>query len=346
MFRLTLMILSAGIISSALAQVPEGVVIQQEGRPRGRPNPAEASSPKVNESGANQGPPNGKEGPPGGEGASESPADETVRRPNKSAAEFDLDQLKTIRPDGEGRIQLNLRAVPWPPLIEWLGHISAMSVDWRELPADSINLQTQQEYTVADVRDLVNRHLLARGFTMLEDGELLTVEKIQGINSAMVPRLLPDDLESHRDFEFAKTSFELTSLVAEQAAKEFQPLVSRNGTITAFNSTNRLEVMDTVKNLRQIYRLLQQEQDPQHRDYVREFELEHISAAMAKSKLESLLSMEKPTSPANARMSRQQRQQQEMMMQMQMQQMQQNGGQPPPSNGPKPMEVSFVTSDR
>ncbi len=33
-------------------------------------------------------------------------------------------------------------AQPWPALIEWLGEVSGMAIDWQELPGDFINLRT------------------------------------------------------------------------------------------------------------------------------------------------------------------------------------------------------------
>ncbi len=62
-------------------------------------------------------------------------------------------------------------------MLEWLADISGMSLDWQELPGDYLNLTTQRSYTVAEVRDLINRHLLARGFTLLAPGRVLTVVK-------------------------------------------------------------------------------------------------------------------------------------------------------------------------
>ena len=57
-----------------------------------------------------------------------------------------------------------------------------------------LNLITQTEFSVAEARDLINRHLLARGYTMLIQDEVLSVFKIESMNPGMVPRVEPEEL--------------------------------------------------------------------------------------------------------------------------------------------------------
>ncbi|MFY7874867.1 MAG: hypothetical protein ACOVQM_05430, partial [Pirellula sp.] len=80
--------------------------------------------------------------------------------PNKR--EFD------VKPDEQGMLQFQFRNQGWPELMRWLAEVSGMSLDWQELPGDYLNIATQRKHTLDEARDLFNRHLLARGFTMLE----------------------------------------------------------------------------------------------------------------------------------------------------------------------------------
>jgi len=48
--------------------------------------------------------------------------------------------------------------------------------------ADYLNLVTQRKYTVDEARDLINSHLLIRGFTMLRQGEVLRVVDLKKLN--------------------------------------------------------------------------------------------------------------------------------------------------------------------
>ena len=97
-----------------------------------------------------------------------------------------------------GRIRLRFNGQPWQPVLEWLAKISGMSLDWQELPGDCVNLTTQRSYSVAEVRDLINRLLLARGYTLLCHGEVMTVAEVKKLDPSLVPRVAPADLSGAR----------------------------------------------------------------------------------------------------------------------------------------------------
>ena len=73
---------------------------------------------------------------------------------------------------------------PGPDVLDWLATVSGMSLDWQELPGDYLNLITQRSYTVEEARDLINRHLLARGYTLLVVNEVLSVAKTENSTPA------------------------------------------------------------------------------------------------------------------------------------------------------------------
>ena len=121
-----------------------------------------------------------------------------VPRPAKPETPPNPEELK-VRPDAEGKlVKLTFNGQPWPAVLEWLAQISNMSLDWQELPGDYLNLATQRSYTVREVRDLINCHLLARGFTLLCHGEMLTVADIKKLDPSLVPRVEPKDLDTAR----------------------------------------------------------------------------------------------------------------------------------------------------
>ncbi|QDU38233.1 Bacterial type II/III secretion system short domain protein [Maioricimonas rarisocia] len=203
-----------------------------------------------------------------------------------------------IKPDADGKVTFNFQGVPWLPVLTWLAKISDQSLDWQELPGDYLNLRTQRAYDLKEARDLINRHLLARGFTLLLDGELLTVVNIKKINPGLVPRAEPDELADRMPHDFAKVSFPLKWMIAEKAAEELKPMLSENGTIAPLKSVNRLEVMDAVINLQEIHRLLTLEQSSTRTEptQIKVFRLEHVRAEETVGLLEEILGLEKPPS--------------------------------------------------
>ena len=216
---------------------------------------------------------------------------DTITRPNDPDTPPDPSELE-LRPNADGKLRLNFTGQPWPDVLEWLKKVSNLTLDWQELPGGYLNLVTHREYTVEEARSLINRHLLARGYTIVINGELMTVEKIEKLNPAVVPRVTAESLDSRDPYEFVKVSFKLEGMLAEDAATEFEPMKSPNGKLTALSSSNCLEAMDAVINLRDIRdAVLAMQTVPEEEQLVRPFYLEHVRAQDIVNPLRELLGL-------------------------------------------------------
>lgn len=273
------------------------------------------------------------EGTPGEVKPPESGPAEPVKRkseppeaPNKR--EFD------IRPDDQGMLQFQFRNQGWPDLMRWLSEVSGMSLDWQELPGDYLNLATQRKHSLEETRDLFNRHLLARGFTILESDGILQVVKTKGINTSQVPKVDASKLASLPPHRFVRVSFSLNTLIAADVVTELKPLISVNGELNALAATNRLEAMDTAANLSELNRILNEEQSQSTLEgLAREFVLEFVRANDAKDQLRQFLGLEtaKRAGPMSPEEQQAAAMQQQMMMQQQQQRQQQGMPAPPKS---------------
>lgn len=259
------------------------------------------------------------------------PAIKPVARDHRPKRPPNPAELKVV-PDAEGRVRFNFQGQPWLDVLEWLAQISQLSLDWQEIPGDHLNLATQRSYTVTEARDLINRHLLDRGYTMLRNGEVLTVANFKKLDPGLVPRVRPEDLQTRDPHEFVKVSFALDWMIAEQAVEELKPMLSQNGKLTALRTTNRVEAMDSVTNLREIFDVLRDEQSRDGQEQlVKEFQLKHVRAIDVDSMLRDLLGMQKAGGGGggggggDGQMNQQMIQMQQQMMQ-QIQQMAQGGG--------------------
>jgi len=278
----------------------------------------------------------------------------TLKRPITPPAPADPSELD-IRPDADGRVRFNFRGQTWPDVLDWLASVSAMSLDWQELPGDYLNLTTQRSYSVAEARDLINRHLLARGYTLLVVNETLTAVKTENVNGALVPRVEPEELADRLPHEYVKVSFPLDWLIAETAVEELKPMLSPNGKLTALKTTNRLEALDAAANLRELYAVLTREQSTTSQErLVREFVLKYARATDVSDQLKGLLGLDPKSGGQQMPMSPQQlaqmqQQQQQMMAQMQQQQQQQPGqrsGRSPTSGLKGQEDVNLVVNPR
>ncbi len=290
--------------------------------------------------------------PPGtppatGETATPPAAQDAVKRP--TAEKYVPQKIDTeIRKNPDGLVSFNIVGQPWEAVLQWLSDASALSFDWQELPGDSLNLITTREYTMEQARDLINRHLLMRGFTMIVNGEVMSIVRTKDLNPAMVSRVTPQELETLADYTICKVSFNLDSLIADEAVEELKPMLSSAGQIHKLSRTNRLEILDTAISLRHIWELLQDEQSGSDEDQVvRTFLLEHRRAEDVIRLLRELLKLQPPTGeqPQNGG-SMDPNMVMQMMQQMQ-QAMQQAAAQPGATAGPKaPKETRLVLNQR
>ena len=278
-------------------------VTQAPPAPAADPNKAEA--PKV-------------EGAPATPPVDEGPA--PVKRPDFPREPADPKELEA-KPGDDGKISFSFKGQTWPDVLEWLADISDMSLQWEEAPAGYVDLTTRGEYTVSEVRDMLNSVLLSKGFSLLRNGEVMIVANLKKLDTSLVPRLPVKELENRGPHELVKVFFDLDWLIAEKAAEELKPLMSPFGKLTALKSTNRLDALDTVENLLRLGELIGEEQSTSGQQrLVREFKLKYTRAREALETLNLLLGIE-------SKDGGQGRSQQEAMMLM-AQQGQQPGQQP------------------
>lgn len=322
---------------------PGGPTSRPDGTPGGPSKPSEGAKPGEEKKPDSDKKDEGKDEKKEGDSKESKEGGGPTKRPTEPKEPPDPEVLK-VRPDEQGKVSFNFKGHSWPNVLEWIAEISGMSLDWQELPEGYLNLITQKKYDVAEARDLINRHLLARGYTMLVQDEVISIFKIDSINSGMVPRVTPEELASRQPYEFVKVSFPLDWLLAAEAVEELKPMKSPNGTLTALPATNRIEAMDAVINLQQIYDVLKEEQsDTGQEQLVKEFALKYTSAKEVVEHLNTLLGLESKKAPAGP-MNPQQMEamKRQAQMQAEMAKNAAKGGAPPKSSP----EIHLVANER
>ncbi len=339
--HLLLLIAICGFINAAMeSRADETVVAQPFAAPPGAA-PARPSGPPGVPASPDNKPEDAKPGEPKpgdaktGDAKPDTPP-KVIRRDEVAVEPANAAELQKAVLGGDGKVAFEFRNQTWPELIQWLSAISAEPIDWQELPGDRVNITTPGRYSVGEVRDLLNRHLLGRGYTLLVLDGGLSVVKCDAINPSLVPRVTESMLATMSAHSFVRVSLDVGWLSAEKLATELKPMMSKNGVLTALTTTNRIEAMDSAITLRQVAELLAEERNAASREALApEFKLRHLPADEAKLMLEQFLGIEKkketPLTP------------QEIQMQQQMRQ--QNGGQPPPPEPKKP-QISVVANNR
>jgi type II secretory pathway component GspD/PulD (secretin) len=191
-----------------------------------------------------------------------------------------------------GEVLLQFRDQEWKTALEWLAGKLELNLDWQTLPEDKLSLSSNQELKLSEVEDLFNMQLLARGYSLLKRDGVLRLVTLKDLDITLVPRVDSEELATLPKHSIARVSFPLEWMIADEAATELKPLLSPYGKISAMASSNRLEVVDAVVNLREFHRLLQQsENDDARRERVAEFRLQHRRAEEISPKVRQLLGL-------------------------------------------------------
>ncbi|HJQ78405.1 MAG TPA: hypothetical protein VJ828_00545 [Lacipirellulaceae bacterium] len=254
-----------------------------------------------------------------GEGEKKDAPADSVKRPEKPPRVPDPREFE-VTLDKNGRVPaFNFIGQPWPDVMQWLASISKTSLDWQELPNDYVNLTTPRSYTVDEVRDLVNRHLHARGYTAVQSGDVLSVFKIEKLDPSVVRRVTEDELYDLKPYDFVKVSFELpANMEIEKAKEDVKQVLSPNAKVFPLVTTKRLLVMDSVANLRLVSGLLNEERSVQDGRIVpREFVLKHARPEKVIDILYVVLGLDPQSRPTQMEL---QVQQQKLQLMTQMQQ--------------------------
>lgn len=218
----------------------------------------------------------------------------SVKRPTKPKTDPDPKELE-VTPDADGRVAFSFHGQPWPQVLQWLADASNLSLDWQELPADYVNLITEKRHTLTESRDLLNRLLLDRGYTMVLQGQVLSVFKIEKLEPSLLPRIEDEsqllDLPS---YDFVKITFPLPDeLKADKVAEDIKPLLSPHAKVQPLLATNRLLVIGAVGNLRGVSRLLNAEHAAAANHTVpREFIIRHARADLVADQVMILLGLD------------------------------------------------------
>ncbi len=196
----------------------------------------------------------------------------------------------------EPELRFNFSGADWRSVLTWFADESDMSLEWVELPEGEFNLVTEKTYSVSESLDILNMHLISRGFTLTRRDQILVLLKLdENFDTTLIPRVQLNELDDLGSFDFVKVSFALDWMLAESAVNELAPMLSPYGRLVPLSRTNRIEAMDIAGNLREVRDLLAgEESDTSQERLVTEFVLEHTSALDIIGKLNQLLGVEKP----------------------------------------------------
>jgi hypothetical protein len=81
--------------------------------------------------------------------------------------------------DEDGRVPaFDLSGQNWPDVLAWYAKLANHRFEWQELPNGVVNIRTGRPTSLEEVRDLLKRGLLERGFVLMESDGVVRVVRI------------------------------------------------------------------------------------------------------------------------------------------------------------------------
>ena len=135
---------------------------------------------------------------------------------------------------GNGKIKFNFKDGKWEDVIRWLCLQGGFSLQEPEVfPPQSFVYSDDQEYTILEAIDLINRHLSLRGYTLVRNNKLMyLVEKdsLGDDNWRQIIEVIPEaELANRGQYEIVKVKFDLRDMNLEGLdVRELEGMVERD----------------------------------------------------------------------------------------------------------------------
>ncbi|MFO0879228.1 MAG: secretin N-terminal domain-containing protein [Gemmataceae bacterium] len=168
-----------------------------------------------------------------------------------------------VKPTDEKLYAFTMEKKPWGSVFNWLAEQTGKPIVANALPSGTFTFTNPKgkKYTLAEVIDIINDGLMANAATQKyyminRERNFTIVPADDKVDPALLPRVLPEDLEHRGRTELVQMVLTLKTLDAEQQAPEVKKMMGPFGEITPLTASNSLLLQDTVANLRRIQRTL------------------------------------------------------------------------------------------
>jgi len=154
---------------------------------------------------------------------------------------------------GDQSLRFNFRGQPWADVLDWFARQADLSLVMDKSPSGAFTYTNNRSYSPTEAIDLLNSVLLTKGFTLLQRGRMLIlVDLSDDLPTNLIPRVPPDEIAEHGDFEIISVLFPLGGRPADQVVKEIQPLIGQYGSCVGLPQTGQLLVTETAGKMQAI----------------------------------------------------------------------------------------------
>ncbi|MBW8885336.1 MAG: hypothetical protein JF612_11325, partial [Planctomycetia bacterium] len=232
-------------IASLLTEAQRGTWEQLSGVPAGGSAVAQSATPAAPPG------PDGKAAPPG-------PGGINVQRAGGTG---DL----TVSEDG--KMKIDFAFTPWKNVLEYFAKKAGYAFATDKWPQGTFNYSDPKYYTPEEVLDILNLHLITKGFILAKREKLLRL--FDTANDGPVPpefveEIGPDEIEKHGKFELLTVYFQLDKWTPSEAAAEIEKRKGPYGSVVVLSASRQLVVTELGERLRWIKRTIDEVEKPTH----------------------------------------------------------------------------------
>jgi type II secretory pathway component GspD/PulD (secretin) len=169
-----------------------------------------------------------------------------------------------IHEDTERRYGFRFEQVPWDWSLKKLADEAGLALHMTETPPGTFTHVDDKRFTLSEVMDILNDHLIPSGFVAIRQGRnLVVVNAKSGIPDGLIRHVPAIELETVGRNELVSVAIPVEGALPVAVAQEVESLLSPLGRVVPLSNSQRIMVLDTGANLRRVVRLLSPHDEPE-----------------------------------------------------------------------------------
>ena len=185
------------------------------------------------------------------------------------------DETGAPRPlDSDELVLMDFQDVELPTLVKFVSEITGRNFLLDDKAQGRISIVSPSEVTVKEAYEVFQSVLRVKGFTLVEAGPITKIIPIKDAKATGLPLSSRNETSD----SFVTQIVPLLHIAADAATSLLEPLVSREGLISAYAPTNSLIVIDSAANIGRLLEILGQLDVPGQERTVEVINLRHAFA--------------------------------------------------------------------
>jgi len=187
-----------------------------------------------------------------------------VTNPVQFTGEFNLDQAAAgdssqnqVVQDGERGLRMNFREAPLELVLDYLSDAAGFIIVPETDVRGKVSVWSNQPVTKEEAVSLLSTVLAKEGYAVIRDGRTLTITTQAAARTMDIPvkvAVLASNIP--KDQQVVTQIIPVRFINAVQLAKDLQPLIPQQMTMTANEGGNALVITDTQQNIRRLAEII------------------------------------------------------------------------------------------